>query len=125
MRKLAIGLAVLGLAGCSLYGFDREEAAPAPQGFCTPKADRLPCRSGVAEGVPYSFQIYTHCGLGWSVYFDGRYWAVDGREPSGWGNSVVGTMTLASREAAVFLSDAGREAHFEPAPPSYRPPGCA
>jgi hypothetical protein len=128
MSRVAIVLAVLALAGCSHFSFEDEEAARVgPDAFCTPDVDRLPCRAAVQKGKPYRFQIYTHCGLGWSVYFDGRYWFVqDSRDESGWGGSTVrGTMTLEADDAAVFRSDAGKGAVFEPAPRSYRPPGCA
>lgn len=127
MRLSAIALAALALAGCTLPEFDREEEVRSgPLVFCGPGLERLPCRAGVEEGIPYRYEIYTHCGLGWSVYFDGRYWFAEGpRYPRGWRELMVrGTMTLESDAVAVFRSRAGREARFKPAPATYRPPGC-
>jgi hypothetical protein len=89
----------------------------------------LPSNDRAALGVPYSFDLYTHCGILWAN-FDGRYWAADppltdgnGNPPAGWGNPTDhGTMELVSPNEALYRSDSGMTARFSP---GRDPPGCA
>jgi len=77
-------------------------------------------RSGHASvGVPYRFQLYTHCGLDWPVAmdFDGSFWnpigagpASDhsGNPPAGYGNPYdQGTVRLISPTLAQYRSRTG------------------
>jgi hypothetical protein len=77
-------------------------------------------RSGhVTAGVPYQFQLYTHCGLDWplAMDFDGSFWDpivvrnasdVGGSPPIGFGNPYdQGTVTLISPTLAQYRSSSG------------------
>jgi hypothetical protein len=93
---------------------------------CEPAFARPPCGSGVKQGMPYGFDLQTHCGIEWA-YFDGRYW-VPGRRvdpPSDWAAITRGTMTLVSRDRTVFDGPSGPDVRLVPAPAAYEPPPCA
>ncbi len=84
----------------------------------------FPRSSRVTVGVPYRFQLYTHCGLDWplAVDFDGSFWdpigpgpASDGsgNPPSGYGNPFdQGTMTLISPTLTQYRSSGGKVMQF-------------
>lgn len=75
--------------------------------------------SGQADpGVPYRFQLYTHCGLDapTAIDFDGSFWdlvpgpATDGggNPPAGYGSPYdQGTITLISPTRAQYRSSTG------------------
>jgi hypothetical protein len=81
---------------------------------------RFSPRSGrVSPGVPYRFQLYTHCGLGWplAMDFDGSFWSPvapgpasdgSGNPPAGYGNPYdEGTITLISSTLAQYRTSTG------------------
>ena len=81
-------------------------------------------------GVPYPFDLYTHCGvLGADV---GGVWFAaepplveESGPPAGWGNPYqAGTLTLESADEAVFRDDADHEVRLR-ADEGRRPPPCA
>jgi hypothetical protein len=111
------------LAGCSALPSTGEDRVPM---VCGPEHKQLPCTSGVEEGVPYRFNLLTHCGIEWA-YFGGRYWVPKPKAdtPSDWANIEAGTMVLERPGVARFEADKGGGARFVPAPRSYRPPTCA
>jgi hypothetical protein len=128
MKRVSLLLLVLVSAGCSALPFAGEDDADdfhVPL-VCGPEHERLPCTSGVEEGVGYRFNLLTHCGIEWA-YFGGRYWVPRPRvdAPSHWANIEEGMMLLEQPGIAVFEADEGGSARFVPAPSSYRPPPCA
>jgi hypothetical protein len=101
-----------------------EGAAEAPTG------DILDPPVPTAVGVPYPFDLYTHCGvLGADIA--GAWFAADPPlverygSPAGWGDPYQrGTLTLLGPDEAVFRDDAGHEVRLVAAPESTRPPLC-
>jgi hypothetical protein len=93
-------------------------ASPAP-GTRVPGATRLPGatptpivvqpKSARAEkGKAYPYQLYTHCGIDFSVDFDGSFWDATGTRPAGIGNPIQkGTLTLIDTRHARFSYDKG------------------
>lgn len=81
-------------------------------------------------GIPYPYDLYTHCGvLGADVA--GVWFAAvpplveEFGPPVGWGDPYQrGTLTLESENIAVFRDDAGHEVRLRSAE-SERPPPCA
>ena len=75
----------------------------------TPKPIVVQAKSAHAvTGKAYSFQLYTHCGIDFSVDFDGSFWDATGTRPSGIGNPIQkGTMTLVDTRHARFSYDKG------------------
>ncbi len=82
-----------------------------------------PHSSYVAVRRTYPFRLYTHCGVGFAVDFDHRFWDVAdtawrgsyGTSPLGIGNPFqTGTMTLIDRDHARFDFSSGGNAlpHF-------------
>lgn len=128
MRRLALGLGLLALAGCTglpFTGGEEEEDSRLPL-VCEPAFERPPCGAGVEQGVPYRFALLTHCGIEWA-YFDGRYWVPRPRvlPPGNWASIESGTMVLVRWDEAVFEAEAGGGARFVPAAESFRPEACA
>ena len=80
---------------------------------------RFSPHSGHADlGVPYRFQLYTHCGLDapTAIEFDASFWDLvpgpaadnDGNPPAGYGNPYdQGTITLISPTRAQYRSSTG------------------
>lgn len=97
--------------------------AGAPPVSCHPGRTTAPCGPGVPVGQPYSYQLYTHCGIVWA-YFDGGWWKASpvlddghGNPPRGWGNPFdAGQMVLLSPDHARFRSAADLIADFQPLP---------
>lgn len=58
--------------------------------------------SDVGVGQERPFELYTHCGIDFSVDFDGRFWQSYGNIPTVDLLSEKGTMTLLSADVAVF-----------------------
>jgi hypothetical protein len=121
VRRIAIAVTALTLAGCS-------HASDVRQGLdrvCGPDVDAVPRGQGVEEGVQYRFELLTHCGVEWA-YLDGRYWVAAPKidPPSDWSPVESGIITLVSGEAR-FEGDSGGEASFRPARDGYQPPPCA
>ncbi len=126
-------LAAGATAGC--YGDDEPQATyvDGPARLCYEDAGfaRPPCGPGARIDVYYAYGLRTHCGIEYA-YFDDRHWVADpplndgsGNPPSGWDNPwQSGWMRLRSENEAEFTAD-GLKADFEPAPASYRVPGCA
>ena len=126
MRGIALALVVLAAAGCSpLPAGEGEDDFRVPL-ICGPKRERLPCGTGVEQGVAYRFNLPTHCGIEWA-YFDGRYWVPRPKldPPSHWASIESGMIVLVRRDRALFEADAGGGARFTPAPAPYRPDACA
>jgi hypothetical protein len=126
VKLLPVALAAVAMAGCATFlSPDDADDFRVPL-VCEPSHKRLPCVAGAEVGRPYRFNLLTHCGIEWA-YFDGRYWVPRPRvdPPSDWANIEPGTMTLESREGAVFAADVGGGARFAPAPPGFRPETCA
>lgn len=93
------------------------------------EAPRLPESPEV--GVPYSFDLYTHCGvLGADVggiWFAARPPLLDGpgSPPPGWDDPHQrGTLTLEAPDTAVFRDEAGHEVRLSAAE-SERPSPCS
>jgi hypothetical protein len=82
-------------------------------------------------GVPYPFDLYTHCGIH-GADVAGDWFAAEpplvegpGSPPPGWDDPFQrGTLTLESEDEAVFRDDAGHELRLVAAPDSTRPPAC-
>jgi hypothetical protein len=73
-------------------------------------------------GVPYEFDLLTHCGID-EARFAGVYWeaveplGVGGNPPAGWHDPTQhGTMTLLSATEAVFHDEAGHTVKFRVRP---------
>jgi hypothetical protein len=116
---LAVVLAVAILVEITSSGV---RALPPPVGSVAPQPlgngqFRFYPRSGHADlGVPYRFQLYTHCGLAWptAIDFDGSFWDPvspgstsdgSGNPPAGYGNPYdLGTITLISPTRAQYRS---------------------
>jgi hypothetical protein len=122
VRRIALAVTALTLVGCS-NGSDVRQGVDR---VCGPDADAAPCEEGVEAGVPYRFDLLTHCGIEWA-YLDGRYWIAAPKidPPSDWSPVESGTITLVNENEARFEGDSGGEASFGPAPVGYRPPPCA
>ena len=75
----------------------------------TPTPIVVQAKSTRAEkGRAYLFQLYTHCGIDFSVDFDGSFWDATGTRPAGIGNPIQkGTMTLLDTRYARFSYDKG------------------
>ena len=86
---------------------------------CAGRYEKPPCGPGAEIGRPYSYTIYTHCGIR-SAFFDGRRWIADPilsvdnvNPPPGWGNPFdKGSMELVAEDLAKFTSSAGLVADF-------------
>jgi hypothetical protein len=125
VKLLPLALAAIFLAGCvSFLPPDDEDDDRVPF-ICAPKETQVPC-SEAEQGVSYSFNLLTHCGIEWA-YLDGRYWVPRPRvdPPSDWAAIEPGTMVLESRDVAVFEAEKGGGARFVPAGPGFRPETCA
>lgn len=94
-------------------------------------AEGAPSVPSPAEvGIPYPYDLYTHCGvLGADVA--GTWFAAapplveEFGPPAGWDDPYQrGTLTLESGDVAVFRDDAGHEVRLRSAE-SERPPPCA
>jgi hypothetical protein len=107
---IALGLAT---ALFAVFKSDNPAAAPTRPG-CLIGGER-PCSPDAEFGKAYRFQVL-HCGLRWIVDFDQSYWDVDAQsmtetEDGRFGiNSDEGTMTLTSRDVAVYRSFKGGDA---------------
>lgn len=107
-----------------------EAGAEAQAGTAFDAAAPLAQLPEVAVGVPYPFDLYTHCGvLGADIA--GVWFAADPPlveefgPPVGWGDPYQrGTLTLETVDEAVFRDDAGHEVRLRAAE-SERPPPCA
>jgi hypothetical protein len=54
-------------------------------------------------GKAYAFQLYTHCGIDFSVDFDASFWDAVGARPAAIGNPIQkGTMTLLDAHRSRF-----------------------
>ena len=125
MKLLPLALAAVAMAGCATFlSTDDADDFRVPL-VCEPAHNRLPCVAGAEVGRAYRFNLLTHCGIEWA-YFDGRYWVPRPRvgPPSNWANIEPGTMTLESRDEAVFAADVGGGARFAPAPSDFEPVPC-
>jgi hypothetical protein len=77
-----------------------------------------PTSAPVETSVPYEFTIHTHCGLDWSVDFDGSFWDLVGEDPDDFSRddfddpSDDGVMVLVNRELAEFTSSKGTTVAF-------------
>jgi hypothetical protein len=59
-------------------------------------------------GKAYPYQLYTHCGIDFSVDFDGSFWDATGTRPAVIGNPIQkGTLTLVDTRHARFSYDKG------------------
>jgi hypothetical protein len=59
-------------------------------------------------GKAYAFQLYTHCGIDFSVDFDASFWDAVGARPAAIGNPIQkGTMTLLDARRSRFSYDKG------------------
>lgn len=126
MKWFSVLLLVLVVAGCSgLYSSQDDDDDFSVPLVCGPEHERLPCTTGVEEGVSYRFNLLTHCGIEWA-YFNGRYWVPMSMldTPRDWAAITAGTMVLEQPDVAVFEADEGGGARFVPASGSYKPPGC-
>jgi hypothetical protein len=103
----------------------RVHALPPPVGVVEPQPVGnsqfrfFPHSGRVTAGVPYRFQLYTHCGLDWplAMDFDGSFWDplgagrapdLGGNPPRGFGNPYdQGTLTLISPALAQYRSSSG------------------
>jgi hypothetical protein len=80
-------------------------------------------------GVPYLFELYTHCGVT-GARIGGTWFAAEpplvddaGGAPSGWADpSQPGTLTLLTSTDAVFRDPVGHEVRFHAAPGSEPDP---
>jgi hypothetical protein len=126
VKLLPVALAAVAMAGCATFLSPHDADDFRVPLVCEPSHKRLPCVAGAEVGRSYRFNLLTHCGIEWA-YFDGRYWVPRPRvdPPSDWANIEPGTMTLESRDGAVFAADVGGGARFAPAPPGFRPETCA
>jgi hypothetical protein len=73
-------------------------------------------------GAAYGFEMYSHCGIGHPIEFDGRFWLPEraryrtgNNAPPGFGfNTDRGTMTLVDPDTARYVSSGGTIVMFEP-----------
>ncbi len=93
----------------------------------TPTALPLPAEN-VEVGVPYEFELLTHCGIEY-MRLDGRVWKTERRggpnAPDGFADPAQpGIVTLESEDRAVFVGERdGSELVFTPT--DEEPPLCA
>jgi hypothetical protein len=129
-----------GVAAGSSVSAQEDTRAEAPAS-ATPSGQALSgdaaATAGVAlppspePGVAYAVYLYTHCGVR-GIDINGVWFAADpplveegSRPPPDWDNPEQrGTVTLLSRDEAVFRDDAGHEVRLR-ADESARPPLCA
>ncbi|MCZ7530384.1 MAG: hypothetical protein M5U31_08555 [Acidimicrobiia bacterium] len=94
----------------------------------TPVALPLPPEGEIEVGVPYEFDLLTHCGVEF-MRFDGRIWSTEAlggpNAPKGFDNpEQPGIVTLESADRAVFVGGPeGTELVFTPT--AEEPPLCA
>jgi hypothetical protein len=73
-------------------------------------------------GVAYEFEIFSHCGIGHPIEFDGRFWVPEQARyrrsfnaPRGFDfNTDRGTITLVDSDTARYVSSGGTTVLFEP-----------
>jgi hypothetical protein len=73
-------------------------------------------------GAAYGLEIYSHCGIGHPIEFDGRFWVPErarylrgNNAPPGFDyNTDRGAMTLVDRDTARSVSSGGTIVLFEP-----------
>jgi hypothetical protein len=123
VRRISLALTVVTLAACT---DSTSDARPGVERVCGPDVETAPCGKGVEEGVPYRFELLTHCGVEWA-YLDGRYWIAAPKinPPPDWNPIQSGTITLVNEHEAKFEGDSSGDASFRPAPNGYRPRPCA
>lgn len=127
MRKLLCGgaAAVVLMTSC-FHGSGSPAALPSPtradfRTLVTKRGTKFWPRSApVAIGVEYSFDT-GHCGLDFLTDFDGSFWRPStptAGEPSFLSNQDSGTMTLVSRDRAVYRASTGGQValHRYPGP---------
>jgi hypothetical protein len=103
-------------------------AAPEAAGHATGDAS-IAMPGSPTVGVPYLFELYTHCGVT-GAWIGGDWFAAvppllngAGGPPAGWANpSQPGTLTLLTSDEALFRDPAGHEVRFRAAPGSEPPP---
>lgn len=67
-----------------------------------------PSSARVILGKAYPFELYTHCGIDFSVDFDASFWDATSQPPAVIGNPLQkGTMTLIDANTARFTYDKG------------------
>jgi hypothetical protein len=116
-------------AGPEVAG-DRATGSAAPEAAGPDTGDASIAKPGAPSvGVPYLFELYTHCGItgAWigGVWFAAVPPLVDGAggPPAGWANpSQPGTLTLLTSQEALFRDPAGHQVRFRAAPGSEPPP---
>jgi hypothetical protein len=123
VKRVSLALTLLTFASCGDSGSD---ARPGVERVCGPDIETTPCGDGVEAGVPYRFELLTHCGVVWA-YLDGRYWIASPKidPPPDWSPVESGTVTLVGEQQVRFEGDSGGQASFRPAPHAYEPPPCA
>lgn len=73
-------------------------------------------------GKPYEFEIFSHCGIGHPIEFDGRFWVPEQARyrrslntPRGFDFNIdKGKMTLLDSDTARYVSSEGRTVLFGP-----------
>lgn len=112
------------LVACDASGIIEPQPLPAPVGEAEMRQVRpgefeiAPVSASVTIGVPYAFEVYTHCGFTPTSFdFDGTFWTVVGpsddgsaNPPAGIGNPEdAGVIVLRSPGEAAWTSAAGIE----------------
>ena len=89
---------------------------------CAGRYEKPPCGPGVEMGKPYSYTMFTHCGIR-RAYFDGRQWVGNpmlswvGNPPPPWSTPFDrGKMELVTEDLARFTSSGGVVTKFRPLP---------
>lgn len=126
-RRLGLGTDVVLVGG----GISIEEiktywshgqAAAATEALATCQPDVVSVwLAGEDFGLFHGFDLYTHCGI-YGTMIDGVWWRAreplgdgHGGPPEGWADpSQPGTMTFYEDDFAVFMTDQGQVARFEP-----------
>ncbi len=110
---------IVEIASSGVRALPPQVGSVAPQALGNGEFRFFPRSGRASPGVPYRFQLYTHCGLDWplAMDFDGSYWdpigpgpASDGsgNPPAGFGNPFDnGTITLISPTLTQYRSSAG------------------
>lgn len=133
LRTAALLLLSLTLSSCvpslkgEASGYGEAEALPSPSatyGESRPvngdgRVVMKPISVEVEEGVAYRFELYTHCGVGHFVDFDGSFWdALGGTEEGssrhGFDDPTdKGIMTLISEDRAEYMGSTDKKVMFE------------
>ena len=113
MRRTALAVAAVTLAGCSMLLPSPDVTQPSNLVPGPGEVLRFPQSPPAEPGRAYAIEIGTHCGVGGTpIDFDGAFWAValNEKEPIGLDDPFdTGWISIDAPGFAVYRSDTGVE----------------